>query len=157
MNIKLDKMAGKSSQEKLVVIRKLFSKVNGFGKAFTSSKFSEIIHVFFTSESSLVQTTKKAKAANILVNTNLKKSTSHLDQTVVVKKIPVGTLAKTMYTVFSEFGMIKSIKIQLVKLWQKTVVKFDQLNQADLVAARWFILIGKDAVCVARSDLDKKT
>ncbi|KAG9286677.1 hypothetical protein G9A89_012227 [Geosiphon pyriformis] len=135
MNIELDKMARKSFQEKLVVVRKLFSKVNGFEGVFTLSKFSEIICAFFTSESSLAQTIEKIRAANILVNTDFKKSTSHSDQTVVVKKIPVKILAKAMHTALSKFGIIKSIKMQLVGLWQKAVVKFKQSNYADLVAA----------------------
>ncbi|KAG9306962.1 hypothetical protein G9A89_000876 [Geosiphon pyriformis] len=80
----------------------------------------------------------------ILVNTNLKKSVGCSDRAVVLKKILVGTSAEAMYAVLSEFGVIKSIKMQLQ-------------NQADLLAAKWSILIGKDIVCVARSNHDKKT
>ncbi|KAG9290208.1 hypothetical protein G9A89_022184 [Geosiphon pyriformis] len=116
MDIRLDKVAGKSSQKKLVVVRKLFSKVNGFGKVFTPLKFSEIIHAFFTSEASLAQATEKTKAADILVNTNLKKSTGHSDWAVVVKEISVGTSAEAVQTVLSEFGSVVSIKMQLIKL-----------------------------------------
>ncbi|KAG9294424.1 hypothetical protein G9A89_001929 [Geosiphon pyriformis] len=58
------------------------------------------------------------------------------DWAVVVKKISVGILAEAVHAALSEFGMIKSIKIQL------------QSNYADLVTAKWSILIGKDAVCV---------
>ncbi|KAG9286015.1 hypothetical protein G9A89_022691 [Geosiphon pyriformis] len=36
------------------------------------------------------------------------------------------------------------------------MVKFERSDQADLVAAEWFILIGKDAVRVARADSDKE-
>ncbi|KAG9289479.1 hypothetical protein G9A89_008040 [Geosiphon pyriformis] len=57
--------------------------------------------------------TEKTRVANILVNTNLKKSTGHSNWTVVVKKIPIETLAKAIYTALSEFGIIKSIKMQL--------------------------------------------
>ncbi|KAG9307666.1 hypothetical protein G9A89_023231 [Geosiphon pyriformis] len=88
------------SVDKLAVVRKLFSKINGFGGASTSSKFSGIIWVTFISESSLMKTTKLAADVKIL--------------TVVLKKIPVRTSAETVHTVLSEFGMIKSIKIQLV-------------------------------------------
>ncbi|KAG9286751.1 hypothetical protein G9A89_012301 [Geosiphon pyriformis] len=126
MDIELDK-------EKLVVVRKLFSKVNDFGKVFTSSKFLEIIHAFFNFESSLAQATEKARAANILVNTNLKRSPNCSDQAVIIKKIPVGTSAKTVCIVFSEFGSVVLIKMQLIELWQKTVIKFAQSNQANLV------------------------
>ncbi|KAG9306727.1 hypothetical protein G9A89_004436 [Geosiphon pyriformis] len=44
-------------------------------------------------------------------------------------------------TVVSEFGLIKLIKMQL----------------ADLLASKWSILIGKNAICVARTDVDKQT
>ncbi|KAG9304925.1 hypothetical protein G9A89_003093 [Geosiphon pyriformis] len=135
LDINLDKV--------LMVIRKLFSKVNGFGKTSTFSKFSEVIYVSFTSKSSLAQTTEKTRVVNILVNTNLKKSTGHSDWTVIKKKIPVRTLAETVCAVLSEFGSVVSIKIQLVGLWQKAVT--------DLVADRWFILIKKDAVRVAKA------
>ncbi|KAG9287169.1 hypothetical protein G9A89_003017 [Geosiphon pyriformis] len=93
----------------------------------TPSKFSEIIHASFTSESSLAQTTEKAKAANILVNTDLKKSIGHSDWAVVVKKILIGTLAEAVHAALSKFGIIKLIKMQL------------------------------NAMHVARANLDKKT
>ncbi|KAG9292194.1 hypothetical protein G9A89_023914 [Geosiphon pyriformis] len=157
LDIGLDKVVGKSSQEKLMVVRKLFSRVNGFGGASTSSKFSEIICTFFTSESSLAQATKKARVANILVNINLKKSTGHSDQAVIVKKIPVGTSTETVHAVLSMFGINESIKMQLVRLWQKAIVEFGEIDQADLAAARWSILIEKDAVCVAKTNNDKES
>ncbi|KAG9286766.1 hypothetical protein G9A89_012316 [Geosiphon pyriformis] len=133
------------AQEKLKKIRSLFSGINGFGGASTPSKFSEIIRATFTSESGLMKATEKATGANIMVNTNLKRSAGHSDWAVVLKKIPVGTSAEAVHTALSEFGIIKSIKMQL------------QLNHADLVMAKWSILIRKDAVQVARSDLDKES
>ncbi|KAG9296330.1 hypothetical protein G9A89_014922 [Geosiphon pyriformis] len=78
MDIGLNKVAGKSSQKKLAVVRKLFSKVNSFEGASTSSKFSGIICASFTFEASLAQITEKARAADILVNINLKKSTDFI-------------------------------------------------------------------------------
>ncbi|KAG9306195.1 hypothetical protein G9A89_016099 [Geosiphon pyriformis] len=105
MNIKLDKVVKKSSQEKLVVVRKLFSKVNGFGRASILSKFLGIIYALFTSESNLAQATKKTRA-----------------------KILIETLAKAVCT--------------------KAVVEFKQLDHADLVTAKWSILIGKDVMHV---------
>ncbi|KAG9291575.1 hypothetical protein G9A89_021994 [Geosiphon pyriformis] len=137
LDIGLDKVVGKSSQEKLI------SMV--LGGAFTPSKFSGIIHASFTSEASLAQIMKKARTTDILVNADLKKSTSHSDRAVVVKKIPVGISAEAVYTVLSKFGIIKSIKMQL------------QSDLANLVTDEWFILIEKDAVCIARADLDKET
>ncbi|KAG9297239.1 hypothetical protein G9A89_015490 [Geosiphon pyriformis] len=146
LDISLDKVASKFSQEKLVVVRKLFSGINGFGRASTPSKFSEIIKVTFTSESSLMKATDKAASAKILVNTNLKKSFGWLDQAVVIKKILIEMSAEAVRVALSEFGVIK-----------KAVVDFEQSDQADLVAAEWSILIGKDAVCMARANSDKKT
>ncbi|KAG9297164.1 hypothetical protein G9A89_019445 [Geosiphon pyriformis] len=142
LDIGLDKVASKFSQEKLVVVRKLFSGINGFGGASTPSKFSEIIRVTFTSESSLIKATEKATGANIMA--------------VVMKKIPIGTLAEAVRAALSKFGVIKVIKMQLIGLWQKAMVEFERSNQADLVVAEWSILIGKDAVRVTRADSDKK-
>ncbi|KAG9290259.1 hypothetical protein G9A89_022235 [Geosiphon pyriformis] len=137
LNIGLEKIAEKFSYEKLVSIKKLFLKVDGFGEVSTSSKFAGIVCAFFTSESSLAQAVKKARAANILVNTNLKKSTVYLDWAVVLKEIPIGILAETVWAVLSEFGTIKSIKMQLT-------------NYVDLIVVKWFILIGKNmARCAA--------
>ncbi|KAG9290045.1 hypothetical protein G9A89_010351 [Geosiphon pyriformis] len=127
------------------------------GLRLVTKKALEIIHASFISKSSLAQTTEKTKAVNILVNTNFKKSVSYSDQAVVVKEIPVRTLAKTVHAVLSEFGSVVSIKMQLVGLWQKTVMKFAQSDQADLVTARWFILIGKDAMRVAKANTDKES
>ncbi|KAG9286475.1 hypothetical protein G9A89_014641 [Geosiphon pyriformis] len=104
-------MAEISSQKKLVIVRRLFSKVNGFGEVSTPSKFSGIICASFTSEASLAQTTEKARVVDILVNTDLKKSTIHLDQAVVVKEIPVETSAKAVRAALSEFGFVVLIKI----------------------------------------------
>ncbi|KAG9284131.1 hypothetical protein G9A89_022905 [Geosiphon pyriformis] len=156
LDIGLDKVAGKSSQEKLVVVRKLFFGINGFGGASIPSKFSGIIRATFTSESSLIKATDKAVNAKILVNTDLKKSSGQSDRAVVIKEIPIGTLAETVRAALSEFGVIRAIKMQLIRLWQKAVVEFEQSDQADLVAAEWSILIRKNAVCVARADLDKE-
>ncbi|KAG9289169.1 hypothetical protein G9A89_022478 [Geosiphon pyriformis] len=141
LDIGLNKISGKSSQKKLMMVKKLFSKVNAM----------------FTSESSLMKATKLATDTKILVNTNLKKSTGHSDWAVVLKEILVGTSAKAVCAALSEFGTIKSIKMQLVGLWQKTIIEFEEKNQADLLAARWSILIRKDAVRVAKSDLNKLT
>ncbi|KAG9287536.1 hypothetical protein G9A89_019597 [Geosiphon pyriformis] len=141
LNIDLVNISGKSAQDKLAVVRKLFSKINGFGGAFTLSKFSGIIWMTFTSKSSLMKTTKLAADAKILVNTDLKKSTGRSDWAVVLKEIPVETSAKAVHAALAEF----------------VIIEFEEQNQADLLVVRWSILIGKDAVHVARSDLDKIT
>ncbi|KAG9305790.1 hypothetical protein G9A89_001079 [Geosiphon pyriformis] len=157
LDIGLDKIAEKTFQKKYMMVRKLFSGINNFEGAFTSLKFAKIIKVMFTSELSLAQIFKKAKDIKIIVNTNLKKSTGHSNQAVVIKKIPIRTLAETVHAVFSEFRFIKLIKIQLVKLWQKAVIKFDNVDYADLVAAKWSILIRKDIVCITRANMNKKS
>ncbi|KAG9292876.1 hypothetical protein G9A89_016238 [Geosiphon pyriformis] len=97
------------------------------------------------------------KNVKILVNTDLKKSSGHSNWTVVVKNIPVRTSIKTVHAALSEFGVIKSIKMQLVGLWQKAIIKFKQVDQANLAAAKWSILIGKDTACVAKANMDKES
>ncbi|KAG9306261.1 hypothetical protein G9A89_016165 [Geosiphon pyriformis] len=144
LDISLDNVVEKSAQEKLVV-------------ASTPSKFAGIIRVTFTSELSLVQTSKKTEEVKILVNTNLKKSSGHSNWAVVLKEIPIGTLAEAVHTVLSEFRLIKSIKMQLVGLWQKAVIEFEQIDYANLVTTKWSILIEKNAVWVARSNIDKES
>ncbi|KAG9296645.1 hypothetical protein G9A89_002916 [Geosiphon pyriformis] len=120
-NIKLDKVIGKIFQEKCVMIRKLFSEINDFRGAFILLKFAGIIRAIFTSELSLAQALDKAK-----------------NWAVVLKKIPIETLAKAIYT-------------------QKTVIEFEQLDYTNLVTAEWSILIGKDAMYVIRANNDKKS
>ncbi|KAG9305544.1 hypothetical protein G9A89_003607 [Geosiphon pyriformis] len=113
LDINLINISEKSAQDKLVVIRKLFSKINGFGRASTPLKFSGIIQAMFTSKSSLMKATKLAANVKILVNTDLKKLSGHSDRAVVLKKIPVRTSAEAVHTALSKFGIIKSIKMQL--------------------------------------------
>ncbi|KAG9298037.1 hypothetical protein G9A89_018865 [Geosiphon pyriformis] len=118
-----------------ISVRKSFALNISLNKvASTLSKFSGIIYASFTSKASLVQAIKKTRAADILVNTNLKKLNTRSDWTMVVKKIPVETSAEA-----------------------KAIVEFEQSDHADLVAAKWSILIGKNAMYVARANLDKKT
>ncbi|KAG9297796.1 hypothetical protein G9A89_000101 [Geosiphon pyriformis] len=124
----------------------------------TSFDYGEgIIKAMFTSESGLMKATEKATGANIMVNTNLKRLAGRSDRAVVLKEILVGISAEAVHATLSEFGTIKSIKIQLVGLWQKAMIEFEHSDHANLVAAKWSILIRKDAVQVARSDLDKES
>ncbi|KAG9287154.1 hypothetical protein G9A89_000657 [Geosiphon pyriformis] len=70
----------------------------------------------------------------IMINTNLKHPVNnHTNQAIVLKEIPVRTSIKAMRVAVSVFGQIKMIKIQLL------------------------ILIGKDAIYVARANIDKQT
>ncbi|KAG9302712.1 hypothetical protein G9A89_005186 [Geosiphon pyriformis] len=125
--------------KKLVVVRKLFSKINGFGRVFTPSKFAGIIRATFTSKLSLMKAIKLTTNAKILVNTNLKKSSGHSDQAVMVKEIPVETLVEAVCTVFSEFGLIKSVKMQLIvhSYWERccscVIVCFGSAESLDAV------------------------
>ncbi|KAG9297554.1 hypothetical protein G9A89_007629 [Geosiphon pyriformis] len=93
----------------------------------------------------------------VVINTNLKcPINNRMNQTIVLKKIPVGTSIEAVHAAISEFGFIKLIKMQLVGLWQKAIVELENQNQADLLAAEWSIFIGKDAVCVTWADVDKQ-
>ncbi|KAG9288253.1 hypothetical protein G9A89_021284 [Geosiphon pyriformis] len=80
-----------------------------------------------------------------LVNVSVQKSFA-LDIGLDKMKIPVGTSAEAVCTALSEFGVIKLIKMQLVGLWQKAIIEFKEQSQADFLANRWSILIGKDAI-----------
>ncbi|KAG9288322.1 hypothetical protein G9A89_021353 [Geosiphon pyriformis] len=99
LDLDLKVVEGNLAQEKLKKIRNLFSGINGFGGASTPSKFSGIIKVTFTSESGLMKATEKAT-----------------DRAVVMKEIPVGTSAEAVRAALSKFGVIKAIKMQLIRL-----------------------------------------
>ncbi|KAG9286577.1 hypothetical protein G9A89_005345 [Geosiphon pyriformis] len=92
----------------------------------------------------------------ILVNDNLRKMGVHSDWEVIVKKIPVNLPRLAVKSVFSKFGKIVSIKIQLVGLWQKILVEFESSKVASLVASKWSVLMGKDSVHVALAVSDKQ-
>ncbi|KAG9301356.1 hypothetical protein G9A89_018028 [Geosiphon pyriformis] len=146
LNIDLVAVAEKLSQKKLNFVKKIFSGVNGFGGASTPSKFGEIIWASFTSEKAMMAAAQLANDHGVVVNTNFKcPINNRTNWTIVLKKIPVETSIETMRVAISEFGLIKSIKMQL-----------DQI-QANLLAAKWSVLIGKDAVRVVQADVDKQT
>ncbi|KAG9286203.1 hypothetical protein G9A89_014189 [Geosiphon pyriformis] len=152
LNINLVAITGKSSQEKLSFIKKIFLSVNGFGEAFTPSKFGGIICVTFTLEKAMMAAGKLANNHGVVINTNLKRSVNnHTNQAIVLKKIPVGTSIETVRMTVSEFGKIKMIKMQLV------IIELEDQDQANLLVTEWSILIGKDVVRVARADIDKQT
>ncbi|KAG9288121.1 hypothetical protein G9A89_017716 [Geosiphon pyriformis] len=79
LDISLDNIVRKCAQEKLVVVRKLFSRINSFEGASTLSKFAGIVRAIFTSKSSLAQAFKKAEEAKILVNSDFRKLSRHSD------------------------------------------------------------------------------
>ncbi|KAG9285999.1 hypothetical protein G9A89_022675 [Geosiphon pyriformis] len=150
LNINLSAVKEKSAMAKTQVIKKLFLGINGFGGTTTPSKFKGIIRSIFTSEASIKKATSLAKDNNIIVNNVLKRQEVHSDQAVVIKKIPMDTPKEIIVTAVSEFGEIKSIKIQLIGLWQKAMVKFTELEQTSF-------LIGKDSVHVAMAVEDCDT
>ncbi|KAG9304667.1 hypothetical protein G9A89_021447 [Geosiphon pyriformis] len=150
-------VAGKFSQEKVNFVRKIFSGVNGFGGVSTSSKFGGIIWASFTSKKVMMTAAQLANDHGVVVNTNLKHPiNNHMNWAIVLKEIPVKTSIEAVYTAISEFGSIKSIKMQLVGFWQKMIIELEDQNQTDLLAAEWSILIEKDVVCVAWADVDKQ-
>ncbi|KAG9287184.1 hypothetical protein G9A89_001592 [Geosiphon pyriformis] len=100
LDIGLDKVVGKSSQEKLNFVRKTFSDVNGFGGASTPSKFGGIICATFTSEVAMMAVARLTNDYDVVA--------------IVLKKIPVETSVETVHVAVSKFGVIKMIKIQLV-------------------------------------------
>ncbi|KAG9306353.1 hypothetical protein G9A89_018236 [Geosiphon pyriformis] len=109
-------------------IKKLFLPINNFGEATTPSKFEEIIKFIFTSEISMKKTVLLAKEKEIITNVNVKKQRMLSNQTVIIKEIFMDIPKKIIITVVIEFGEIKSIKIQLIRMWQKTVVEFAELT-----------------------------
>ncbi|KAG9293349.1 hypothetical protein G9A89_007595 [Geosiphon pyriformis] len=156
LDIELSAIPGKTVGDKLVCVKKIFYRVNGFGGASTPSKFPGIIRSSFTSEKSLFKTRKMAISEKILVNDDLRKVNSHSDWEVIVKEIPVDLSKSAIEAVFSKFGKIVSIKVQLIGLWQKALVEYESSEMADLVAARWSVLMGKDSVRVAKANIDKQ-
>ncbi|KAG9298419.1 hypothetical protein G9A89_008683 [Geosiphon pyriformis] len=96
-----------------------------------------------------------AREKGIVVNTNLKKQEMCSDQAVVLKKIPMDTPKDMIVATVSEFGEIKSIRIQLIRMWQKAVVEFAKSSQADQLASKWSFLIRKNSVRVARAVEDR--
>ncbi|KAG9299134.1 hypothetical protein G9A89_020447 [Geosiphon pyriformis] len=143
LDINLSAIKGNSTMVKTQLIRKFFSLVNGFGGATTPSKFKEIIRFTFTSEKSMNMAASLAREKEIVINTDLKKSEVRSNWAIVIKEIPIDTPKKMIITAVAEFGNIKSIKIQLIGMWQKAVVEFAKSSQADLLA--------KDSVHVAKA------
>ncbi|KAG9298572.1 hypothetical protein G9A89_004280 [Geosiphon pyriformis] len=152
LNIELSAVSRKTNGDKLIVVKKIFYQIDGFRGAFTPSKFPGIIR----SSSSLNKTKILAISENILVNDDLRKVNSYSDWEIIVKKIPVNLPKSAIVAVFSKFRKIILIKMQLIGLWQKALVKYKSSKMADLVTARWSILVGKDSVCVVKAIGDKQ-
>ncbi|KAG9300322.1 hypothetical protein G9A89_011395 [Geosiphon pyriformis] len=153
LNVELSAIPGKTNSDKLMAIKKIFYQIDNFGgeRASTPSKFSEIIRASFTSEFSMNKAKKLAICKKIIVNDDLRKVNSHSNREVIVKKIPVDLPKSAVKSVFSKFGKIVLIKIQLIGLWQKALVKYKSSEIADLVVAKWSVFMRKDFVCVAKA------
>ncbi|KAG9290640.1 hypothetical protein G9A89_011603 [Geosiphon pyriformis] len=136
LDINLSAVKEKLAMAKTQVIRKLFSGINGFGGATISSKFEGIIRSTFMSEESMERAASLARKKGIIINSNLKKQKICSDQAVVIKEIPMDMPKDMIIAAVAEFGEIKSIHVQLVGLWQKTVVEFAKLKQAVQLASK---------------------
>ncbi|KAG9306677.1 hypothetical protein G9A89_004224 [Geosiphon pyriformis] len=108
LDIELSVVPSKLIGDKLISIKKIFYQVDGFGGASTLSKFPGIIRSFFTSESSLNKAKVLVISNKILVNNDLRRVNSQ----------------SAVESVFSKFGKIILIKMQLIGLWQKAIIEF---------------------------------
>ncbi|KAG9298233.1 hypothetical protein G9A89_002721 [Geosiphon pyriformis] len=137
--------------------QKIFYKINGFGGASTPSKFPGVVCLTFTSEFSLIKAREMTIREKIVVNGDLKKANICSNWEVIIKKIPVDLPKVAVESVFSKFGKIVSIRIQLIGLWQKTQIEFESSEVANLVTFKWSVLVKKDSVCIALVVSDKQT
>ncbi|KAG9296236.1 hypothetical protein G9A89_014828 [Geosiphon pyriformis] len=141
LDIELFVVPRKTNNDKLIAIKKIFYQIDGFGGVLTPSKFSEIIRASFTSEFNMKKTKKLAICEKIFVNNGLR------------KKILVDLSRSVIESVFSKFGQVISIRIQLIGLWQKALIEFNSSDVAGLVASKWLVFMGKDSVNVALATL----
>ncbi|KAG9302026.1 hypothetical protein G9A89_021070 [Geosiphon pyriformis] len=156
LNIELSAVLEKINSDKLIIIKKIFYQIYDFKETSTLLKFLGIIKFSFTSERSLKKTRDLAVNEKILVNDNIRQVNKHSDQEIIVKKISVNLSKLAVESVFSKFGKIVLIKIQLIGLWQKALVEFESSEIADLVTAKWSVLMEKDSICVAKAVDDKQ-
>ncbi|KAG9304351.1 hypothetical protein G9A89_019913 [Geosiphon pyriformis] len=146
----------RTNSDKLISIKKFFYKIDGFGKASTPSKFPGVIHSTFTSKSSLIKAREMAIHEKIVVNSDLKKANIHLNQEVIIKKISVDLPKLAVKSVFSKFGRVVFIRMQLIGLWQKTLIEFELSEVASLVVSKWSVLMEKDLVHMALAVSNKQ-
>ncbi|KAG9304897.1 hypothetical protein G9A89_010759 [Geosiphon pyriformis] len=120
LNINLLAVEGKLVIAKTQIIRKIFSTIN---------------------EKSMKMAVSLARKKRININSNLKRQGIRSDQTMIIKEISMNTLKDIIIAVVSEFGKIRLIKIQLIGMWQKAVMEFAELDQANLLTFKWSFLI----------------
>ncbi|KAG9298237.1 hypothetical protein G9A89_002725 [Geosiphon pyriformis] len=123
-------------RKKLSSSEKFFQKSMVLGGTTIPSKFEEIIKSTFTSEENMKKAVLLAGENGISINNDLRKQGFRSDQAIVIKEIPMDMLRDMIVAIVSEFEQIKSIKIQLIGMWQKTVVEFAESNQANLLASK---------------------
>ncbi|KAG9302711.1 hypothetical protein G9A89_005185 [Geosiphon pyriformis] len=126
-------------------------------KRVNSSMVFGIIRSMFISEKSMEMAVSLVREKKIDINSNLKRQGMRSNWAVVIKEISINTPKNMIIVTVSEFGKIKSIKIQLIGMWQKAVMEFAELDQADLLVSKWSFLIGKDSVYIAKAVEDHKT
>ncbi|KAG9306909.1 hypothetical protein G9A89_000777 [Geosiphon pyriformis] len=90
----------------------------------------------FTSEKSINKVILLAREKEIIINTNLKRQNIYSDWAVVIKKIPINMSKEMIIAIVAKFGKIKSIRIQLIEMWQKTVVEFTEVDQTKQLASK---------------------
>ncbi|KAG9291467.1 hypothetical protein G9A89_021886 [Geosiphon pyriformis] len=129
------------------LVKKNFLNNQWFWGATILSKFEEIIRSTFTSEKSIEMATSLARKNKIIVNTNLKKQGVRSDRAVVIKEIPIDTPKKMIVATAAEFGEIRSIKIQLISMWQKAVVEFA------ITGGFWSLFLNVVTVCWLQIDV----
>ncbi|KAG9284820.1 hypothetical protein G9A89_003743 [Geosiphon pyriformis] len=137
LDVNLLAVPGKTNGNKLVSIKKNFYHVDGFGGAFTPSKFPGIIRSTFTSEASINKAKSLAVSEKILVNDELRKVHSHSNREIMVKKIPVDLPKLAVESVFSKF------------------VEFKLAEIAGMVTSKWSVFMSKDSMQVALTTEDK--
>ncbi|KAG9304508.1 hypothetical protein G9A89_020072 [Geosiphon pyriformis] len=137
LDVELSAVSRNTNNNKLISIKNFFYKIDGFGGASTPSKFSGVIRSTFTSESSLIKAKKMAVYEKIVVNSDLKKANIHSNWKVVIKEIPVDLLKLAVESVFSKFGKIVSIRMQLIGFWRKAQIEFKSSEVVSLVTSKW--------------------
>ncbi|KAG9301393.1 hypothetical protein G9A89_018065 [Geosiphon pyriformis] len=157
LDVNLLAVPGRTNSDKLMSIKNFFYKVDSFRGASTSSKFPSVIHSTFTNESSLIRARELAVNKNIVVNGNLKKANIYLNWEVIIKEILVDLLKLAVKSVFFKFGKIISIRMQLIGLWQKTLIEFESSKVVSLVTSKWSVFVKKNSVCVALAVNNKQT
>ncbi|KAG9291647.1 hypothetical protein G9A89_022066 [Geosiphon pyriformis] len=146
LDIGISVLPGKTIGNKLIAMKKIFYQVDGFGDVSALSKFLDIIRSFFTSELSLIKAKELAVSEKILVNIDVRKPNIHSDWKLIVKKILVDLSRLVIESVFSKFGHVISIRIQLIRLWQKALVEFESSDVVNLVVSKWSVFVNKDSV-----------